>query len=182
MTKPSRRASNGREMPLRDSAPMRSKAAMHSGVIPASVPPATTTSASPRSIMRFASPIAWLPVAHADDTLKPGPWAPSAIAIMPAAALGIIIGTNSGDTARTPPVSGSWNLRHSFSSVSSPPTPVPISTARRSGSTSPGRPASAVACAAAAHRQLRVAVGATRILRRHRDRRIEVRARSAGQV
>ena len=100
MTKPSRRASNGRETPSRDSAPMRSNAAMHSGVIAASVPPATTTSASPRSIIRLASPIAWLPVAHADETLKPGPWAPSSIAIMPAAALGIIIGTNSGDTAR----------------------------------------------------------------------------------
>ena len=147
MTNPSRRASNGHERPSLERAPIRQNAAMHSGVIAASVPPATTMSASPRSIIRFASPIAWLPVAHADDTLNPGPWAPRSIAIWPAAALGIIIGTNSGDTARTPPL---MNARHSSSSVFRPPTPVPMSIARRSGSTAPfSMPASRVACAAA---------------------------------
>ena len=148
MTKPSRRASNGRETPSRDSAPMRLNAATHSGVIAASVPPATTTSASPRSSIRLASPIACEPVAHADDTLKPGPWAPSIIAIAPAAALGIIIGTKCGDTARSPPKT---NARHSSSSVFSPPTPVPTRIARRSRSMSPGSPASSAACTAAAN-------------------------------
>jgi hypothetical protein len=66
----------------------------------ASVRPATTTSASPRTIIRAASPIACEPVAQALETLKPGPWAPWRIAIRPAAALGIIIGTNSGETPR----------------------------------------------------------------------------------
>ena len=57
MTKPSRSASNGRETPSRESAPMRLKAAMHSPVSAASVPPATTASTSPRTIIRVASPI-----------------------------------------------------------------------------------------------------------------------------
>ena len=147
MTKPSRLASNGREMPSRDSAPRRRNAATHSGVIAASVPPATTTSASPRSSIRLASPIAWLPVAQADETLKPGPWAPSSIAIAPAAALGIIIVTKCGETARSPPLT---NSRHSSSSVFRPPTPVPTRIASRSRSMPPlPRPASSAACTAA---------------------------------
>jgi hypothetical protein len=48
-----------------------------------------------------------------------------------------------------------------------------MSTARRSGSASPGR---------GGHRELRVPVGPPRLLRRHGDRRIEVRARSSGAV
>ena len=76
ITNPSRRASKGHERPCRDSAPMRRKAARQMSVIAASVPPATTASASPRAIMRAASPIAWPPVAHAEATEKPGPWAP----------------------------------------------------------------------------------------------------------
>ena len=149
MTKPSRRASNGRDTPSRDSAPMRLKAAMHRPVSAASVPPQTTTSASPRWITRSASPIACEPVAQAEASEKPGPWAPSRIAIVPAAALGIIIGTKCGETARSPPSS---QARHSASSVVSPPTPVPTSTPSRSGATAspPSSPASAVACAAAA--------------------------------
>ena len=147
MTKPSRSASNGRETPSRESAPIRLKAAMHSPVSAASVPPATTASTSPRAIIRAASPMAWPPVAHALETLKPGPWAPRRIAIVPAAALGIIIGTKCGETARSPPSSHAW---HSFCSVARPPTPVPTSTPRRSGSTPSGRPASSAACIAAA--------------------------------
>ena len=146
MTKPSRRTSNGRDMPSRDSAPMRLNAARHSPVSAASVPPATTTSASPRSIMRLASPIAWLPVAQADATLNPGPWMPSFIATVPAAALGIIIGTKCGETPRSP---SSIQLRHSRSSVSSPPTPVPSTTPVRAGSAASGSPASAAAAIAA---------------------------------
>ena len=47
ITKPSRRRSNGRETPLSESASMRRKAAVASGVIAASLPPVTTASASP---------------------------------------------------------------------------------------------------------------------------------------
>ena len=52
---------------------MRLNAARQSPVSAASVPPATTTSASPRWIIRVASPIACAPVAQALATLKPGP-------------------------------------------------------------------------------------------------------------
>ena len=41
-------------------------------------------------------------LAHALETLKPGPWAPRRMAIVPAAALGIIIGTKCGETSRSP--------------------------------------------------------------------------------
>ena len=106
---------------------------MHSDVSAASVPPATTTSAVPRSIIRIPSPIAWAPVAHAEATLNPGPWTPSRIATAPAAALGIIIGTKFGETPRSPrarkDVHCSWR-------VIRPPTPVPMITATRSGSQS----------------------------------------------
>ena len=51
---------------------MRLKAAMHRPVSAASVPPATTASASPRAIIRAASPIAWAPVAHARGDAEAG--------------------------------------------------------------------------------------------------------------
>ena len=86
-------------------------------------------------------------MAQAEASENPGPCAPSRIAIVPAAALGIIIVTNSGETARSPP---SANASTSRSSVSSPPTPVPMSTAVRSGSAPSGRPASRVAWSDAA--------------------------------
>ena len=71
MTKPSRSASKGRSAfcgsSLRvDSAFMASKPPMPSGVMVASVPPAIIASASPRWMIREASPMAWSPVAHAD--------------------------------------------------------------------------------------------------------------------
>ena len=147
----------------------------HRPVSAASVPPATTTSASPRTIIRVASPIAWAPVAHALETLKPGPWAPSRIAITPAAALGIIIGTKSGETARSPPSS---HASHSFCSVFSPPTPVPMSTPRRSGSTPSGSPASSAACMAAATASCVKRSAAARLLGRHGDLGVEVDARA----
>ena len=173
ITKPSRSASNGRETPSRESAPMRLNAARQSPVSAASVPPATTTSASPRWIIRIASPIAWPPVAHALETLKPGPCAPRRRAIMPAAALGIIIGTNSGDTSRSPP---SMKLRASFSSVIRPPTPVPTMTPRRAGSTPSGIAGLLGRLGRRRHRELREAVAATRLLGRHRAVGLEVGA------
>jgi hypothetical protein len=112
---------------------MRRKAAMHSVVIAASAPPATTTSALPRSIIRIPSPIACAPVAQAEATLKPGPCTPRRIATAPAAALGIIIGTKFGETPRSP---RARKDSHCSCSVIRPPMPVPITTATRSGSQS----------------------------------------------
>ena len=66
ITKPSRRASNGREMPVSDTASSAAKAAFESGVSAASEPPVTTASASPASIMRAAAPIECALAAHAD--------------------------------------------------------------------------------------------------------------------
>ena len=119
---------------------------MHSDVSAASVPPATTTSAAPRSIIRMPSPIAWAPVAQAEATLNPGPWTPRRIATAPAAALGIIIGTKFGETPRSP---RARNDSHCSCSVIRPPTPVPMITATRSGSQSPSA-ASVAAWSAAA--------------------------------
>ena len=119
---------------------------MHSVVSAASDPPATTTSAAPRSIIRMPSPIAWAPVAHAEATLNPGPCTPRRIATMPAAAFGIIIGTKFGETPRSP---RSRNDSQFSWRVIRPPTPVPMITATRSGS-HPARSASRAAWSAAA--------------------------------
>jgi hypothetical protein len=45
---------------------MAQNPAKHSGVMVASVPPATMASTCPSRIIPMASPIAWLPLAHAD--------------------------------------------------------------------------------------------------------------------
>ena len=68
ITNPSRRASNGREMPVGDSACMFSKHANANFVNAASVPPQTTASASPYWIIRSAEPSACAPDAQADPT------------------------------------------------------------------------------------------------------------------
>ena len=115
---------------------------MHRPTSAASVPPATIASTSPRWIIRAASPIECAPVEHADAIEKPGPCRPRRIAICPAAALGIIIGTKSGETARSP---SSSHVLHSACRVVSPPTPVPTMTPMRRGSTPLGRSASAAA-------------------------------------
>src|SRR3954465_12309002 len=64
MTKPSGRASNGREMPLSDSASSAAKPARAIPVSAASDPPATTASASPPCTARTAAPRAWAPAAR----------------------------------------------------------------------------------------------------------------------
>ena len=66
ITKPSRRASNGREMPLSDSASSAANAALDSGVSAASEPPVTTASAMPDWIRLADVPIACAPAAQAD--------------------------------------------------------------------------------------------------------------------
>ena len=68
ITKPSRRASNGREIPLVEVASIAAKAALASDVRAASEPPTIAASASPAWIMRIPAPIAWAPAAHAETT------------------------------------------------------------------------------------------------------------------
>ena len=68
MTKPSRRASNGREIPCGDSASIELKHAKQKSVSADSAPPQTTASASPYWIIRSAEPTAWAPLAQADTT------------------------------------------------------------------------------------------------------------------
>jgi hypothetical protein len=86
------------------------------------------------------------------------------MAIVPAAALGIIIGTNSGETARSPPSS------HALHSASSPSAQALGLEAveRRLGDRLLGR----------VHGQLREAVGAAGLLARHRGLGIEAGART----
>ena len=71
MTKPARVASNGprrerRVVLLGDEAAHRAEAGEDERMMHASVPPASTTSASPRLMISAASPIAVEPVAHAE--------------------------------------------------------------------------------------------------------------------
>ncbi len=93
-TNPSRSRSNGRlarsgSSLRRDSGPMLDRPASMTGAIPASEPPATTTSASPESSSRCASSRAALPLAQASAPAVTGPRRPSAIATSQAAMFGI---------------------------------------------------------------------------------------------
>ena len=149
ITKPSRSRSNGREACSGSSLRFVLRAcswqnpASDSGVIPASVPPAIATSTRPSRIRRQASPMASLDDAQAVTTQKQGPLAWNRIAMLPATSFMIIMGTNSGCTALGP---RSMSLRSVFSRVSTPPMPLPMITASRSGSTCPAaRPACAMA-------------------------------------
>ena len=73
MTKPSRSSSNGREMPLTESASSALKAAIESGVIADSEPPVTTASTRPDSIIILAAPIASAPPEQAETMPWQGP-------------------------------------------------------------------------------------------------------------
>ena len=137
ITKPSRPVSNGRDAAVGSSlrvlsAPMRANAAIDVGVIAASVPPHTTTSALPSRIIRSPSPIALAPDAQAVDTQRLAPVKPCFIDTRPAVALTIIIGTRNGLTRLGP--RSRWTPICA-SSVVRPPTPVPAITATRAGST-----------------------------------------------
>src|SRR5579884_4025293 len=130
MTKPSRVASKGRHAfsgsSLRVlSAFMVQKPARLRGVTAASVPPQIMARASPRWMMRKASPMAWPPVAHADTTEKFGPRAPTSMLTMPEAMLMMIMGTKKGLTRWGP---RSRRTRCCSSHVRAPPMPVPMMT------------------------------------------------------
>jgi hypothetical protein len=135
ITKPSRRASNGREMPVWERASRALNAARASGVKPASEPPATTASASPACSMRSAPPIACAPEAHAELTANEGPRRSWRIDSAPAPALLIISGTDSGETYCAP---RSRSVSWPSTSVWMPPMPVPSTQPTRAGSY--GRP------------------------------------------
>ena len=76
ITNPSRRASNGRESPVGDSACIELKLPNPNGVSVASAPPTTTASASSYWIIRSAQPIACAPLEQAETTLYIWPLSP----------------------------------------------------------------------------------------------------------
>src|ERR1035437_7562332 len=91
-TKPSRSLSNGRQAWVGSSlrverAFMAAKPATPSGVMEASVPPAIIASASPRSMMRKASPMECAEEVQAVAVASLGPRAPNRIETWPAARL-----------------------------------------------------------------------------------------------
>ena len=67
-----------------------------------SAPPASITSASPYWIARNASPMQFVPLAHAVTTFVHFPFSPSWMEILPAAMFEIIIGTSNGLTLPGP--------------------------------------------------------------------------------
>ena len=125
-TKPSRSLSNGREALCgssfrRDRACIALNAPIATLMTPASLPPASITSAWPRRIVSAASPIACALDAQADTVARFGPFGPYFIATSPAAMSMIIIGIMNGETFR-----GSLSCEMMLStSVSTPPMPDP---------------------------------------------------------
>jgi len=72
------------------------------GQIVDSAPPAIMASPSPRWIHLNASPMEWVPVAHAVTTLMFGPLAPKRMEICPANSLMIDMGMKKGVMRRYP--------------------------------------------------------------------------------
>jgi hypothetical protein len=157
MISPSRSLSNGRQIPDFEAAVMLTKPWRATGVIDASDPPLIITSQRPSMMSRAALPMAWVPAAQAVTVVSQGPCSPKRIEMPAAPALAIIMGTRKGETRR-----GSfwWYVRIWSSSVSRPPTPVPMSTPARAGLT-PRSPACSTAMEAAA-----MAIWAKRSMRR----------------
>jgi hypothetical protein len=113
MTKPSRSASNGRlaasgSALRRESARMAPKPPMPTFVIPASVPPASMTSARPSLMSSSAWPIAMLEAAQAVHSDQSGPRVPSSIETQAAPMFGMIAGIENGLT-RSGPRASSWS-------------------------------------------------------------------------
>ena len=156
MTKPSRSASNGREIPADEKAVMLVKPATAASTNGASLPPASTTSQRPWAMRRAALATAWVPAAQAVQVFSAGPWKPYFIDTAAGAALGIIMGMRNGDTRRAPFsfITMIWSSR-----VWIPPMPVPMKTPRWVGSAvswpACSRAMSAAAMANCVHRSLR---------------------------
>ena len=107
MTKPSRSLSNGRLARVGSSlrverARALPKPARAMGLIVASVPPVTMTSASPARSRRSDSPMACAPDAHAEVVEKLGPRRPNWMDTCPGAMSRIIIGMKNGLTRPGP--------------------------------------------------------------------------------
>ena len=95
----------------------------------ASAPPAIMASASPRSMMRKASPMECAEVVQAVAVASLGPRAPNLIDTCPAARLTIDPGMKKGDILRGPPA---IIAECSRSNTSNPPMPEPMCTPTRS--------------------------------------------------
>ena len=115
--------------------------------MPASVPPASTATASPCRIQLAAWPIASAPEAHALTTAMFGPRAPRSIETIPGAMSTSAIAAANGDTRRAPSAS---STRVVFSITSSPPMPDAIRTPMSGDSAAMSRPESSAASRAAA--------------------------------
>jgi hypothetical protein len=87
---------------------MAPKPPMPTFVIPASVPPASMTSARPRRIASRASPTAMFEAAHAVHSDVKGPRVPSSMETQAAPMFGMIAGIENGLT-RSGPRSISWS-------------------------------------------------------------------------
>ena len=87
---------------------MAPKPPMPTFVIPASVPPASMTSARPSLIASMASPMAMLEAAQAVHCDASGPRVPSSIETQAAPMLGMIAGMENG-LIRSGPRSSSWS-------------------------------------------------------------------------
>ncbi len=118
-------------MPLSEVAPMPAKAPCASGVIPASEPPTRHASRTPWRTSRKPLPSACAPAAQAETVPYVSPLIVCRIAIVPLAALAIISGTASGESAPGP---RSRRMSCWASIVPMPPIPVPITQPTRSGS------------------------------------------------
>ena len=124
-----------------------------------SVPPAMTTSASPRSMRRCASRKAWTPDAQAATEVMTGPRMPFWMLIWAAAIDGDIIGTMNGLTRADPRLVRTSSL---IATSWIPPPPVLTTTATSSRLWSPiSSPESSIAWRAAA-----TAICAKRLMRR----------------
>ena len=110
--------------------PYRAEAGHAQGVIGASEEPAITTSASPRRISSSPSAIASAPVAQARTGHWLRPRGAEHDGSLPAAMFGTIIVIRNGLTLPGP---RSFRTRYSRSQVESPPMPLPITIATRSG-------------------------------------------------
>ena len=114
----------------------------------ASAPPVTMTSASPYWIVRREEPIEWLAEAQAEATPQLGPPSPNAMAMWPAAAFSIILGTKKGLV-----LVGPFSLKRVCCSWSSWRPPMPLATIapqRKRSHFEKSIPESLTACLAAA--------------------------------
>lgn len=121
-----------------DIAIMLANAAMGSGWIAASVPPARTTSARPVRIISTAYPIASAPEAQAETGVCTPAWALTSRPTLAAGPFGMSMGTVCGETRRTP-----FSLSTSYwsSRVVTPPMPEAMTVPSRSGWTFSSSPA-----------------------------------------